>query len=106
MDRVRLGIIGTGNIAPLNVAGYLAHDRCDVVAVCDPRRDKARMAEAWGVPKVYDSLDSILADDEIDAVEILTPHVHAQRPRHRGGAGRQAHLGAEADRELGRRRAR
>src|SRR6185295_2541755 len=74
MDRVRLGIIGTGNIAPLNVAGYLAHDRCDVVAVCDPRREKAaRMAELWGVPKVYDSLDSILADDEIDAVEILTP---------------------------------
>ena len=50
MDRVRLGIIGTGNIAPLNVAGYLAHDRCDVVAVCDPRREKAaRMAELWGV---------------------------------------------------------
>jgi predicted dehydrogenase len=74
VDRVRLGIIGTGNIAPLNVAGYLAHDRCDVVAVCDPRREKAtRMAEAWGVPKVYDSIDAILADDEIDAVEILTP---------------------------------
>ena len=29
--------------------------------------------QLWGVPKVYDSLDAILADDEIDAVEILTP---------------------------------
>ena len=78
MDRVRLGIIGTGNIAPLNVAGYLAHDRCDVVAVCDPRLEKAtRMAAEWGVGKVYDSIDAILADDEIDAVEILTPtHMH------------------------------
>jgi predicted dehydrogenase len=74
VDRVRLGIIGTGNIAPLNVAGYLAHERCDVVALCDPRREKAtRMAELWGVPTVYDSLDAILADDSIDAVEILTP---------------------------------
>jgi predicted dehydrogenase len=74
VDRVRLGIIGTGNIAPLNVAGYLAHDRCNVVAVCDPRREKAmRMAGLWGVPKVYDSIDAVLADEEIDAVEILTP---------------------------------
>ena len=42
MDRVRMGIVGIGNIAPLNVAGYLDHDRCDVVALCDPREDKAR----------------------------------------------------------------
>ena len=53
MDRVRMGIIGVGNIAPLNVAGYLDHDRCDVVALCDPREDKAQaMAREWGVPTV------------------------------------------------------
>ena len=74
MDRVRLGIAGIGNIAQLNVRGYLAHDRCDVVALCDPREDKATaMARQWDVPKVYTELDRMLADDEIDAVEILTP---------------------------------
>ena len=74
MDRVRIGIVGTGNIAPMNVRGYLEHPRCDVVAVCDPRREKAeRMAAEWGVDRVYDSLAALLADDEIDAVEILTP---------------------------------
>ena len=74
MDRVRLGIAGIGNIAQLNVRGYLAHDRCDVVALCDPREDKATaMAREWNVPKVYTDLDRMLADDEIDAVEILTP---------------------------------
>jgi predicted dehydrogenase len=74
MDRVRMGIVGTGNIAPLNVAGYLAHPQCDIVAVCDAREDKARaMAEQWGVPKVYTDLDALLADDDLDAVEILTP---------------------------------
>lgn len=78
VERVRIGIVGIGNIAPLNVMGYLEHDRCDVVALCDPRLDKARaMADQWGVPKVYRSLDELLADDEIDAVEILTPtHMH------------------------------
>ncbi|HVV37014.1 MAG TPA: Gfo/Idh/MocA family oxidoreductase [Acidimicrobiales bacterium] len=78
MERVRLGVVGIGNIAPLNVAGYLEHPHCDVVALCDPREDKARaMAAQWNVAKVYTSLDALLADDEIDAVEILTPtHMH------------------------------
>lgn len=80
MDRVRIGIVGVGNIAPLNIAGYLEHDHCDVVAICDPREGKARkMAEQWGVPKVYTDLDALLADDDIDAVEILTPtHLHKE----------------------------
>jgi predicted dehydrogenase len=74
MDRVRMGIVGVGNIAQLNVRGYLAHKQCDVVALCDPREDKvADMARQWGVPKTYTDLDKLLADDEIDAVEILTP---------------------------------
>ena len=33
MNKVRLGIIGIGNIAPLNAAGYLEDERCDVVAL-------------------------------------------------------------------------
>ncbi|HXY91845.1 MAG TPA: Gfo/Idh/MocA family oxidoreductase [Acidimicrobiia bacterium] len=74
MDRVRIGIVGTGNIAQLNVRGYLQHPKCDVVAVCDPRLPVAEAAaRAWNVPKVYEHLDDLLADDEVDAVEILTP---------------------------------
>ncbi|HXW35048.1 MAG TPA: Gfo/Idh/MocA family oxidoreductase [Acidimicrobiales bacterium] len=77
-DRVRLAIVGAGNIAPLNARGYLHHDRCDVIAICDPLEDKARaLAESWGVPKVFSDLDKCLADPDIDAVEILTPtHLH------------------------------
>jgi len=74
MGRVRLGVVGVGNIAQLNVPGYLAHPRCDVVALCDPRRDRAEAAaKEWGIPRVYTDLDALLADDEVDAVEILTP---------------------------------
>ena len=80
MDRVRIGIVGVGNIAELNVPGYLEHERCDVVALCDPRQEKVEArAREWGVPKAYTSLDELLADDEIDAVEILTPtHLHKE----------------------------
>ncbi len=70
----RIGIVGAGNIASLNVAGYLGDARCDVVAVCDPRPGRAAAAAAyWGVPSAYTDLDALLADPEIDAVEILTP---------------------------------
>ncbi len=71
---IRIGVIGTGNIAPLNVAGYLEHPQCDVVAVCDTRRGKAQAAaDQWGAARVYTDLDELLADDDIDAVEICTP---------------------------------
>jgi predicted dehydrogenase len=74
MERVRVGVVGTGNIAPLNVAGYLQHPQCDVVAVCDTRLAKAQAAaDAWGAPRVCTELADLLADDDIDAVEICTP---------------------------------
>jgi predicted dehydrogenase len=78
MDRVRLGIVGAGNIAQLNVPGYIAHDSCDVIAVCDAHDGRAREASArWDIDRVYTDLDDLLADDDIDAVEILTPtHLH------------------------------
>ena len=77
-DRIRLGVVGAGNIAELNVAGYLEHDRCDVVAVCDTDKDIAGAAAAsWGASKVFTNIDDLLDDPGIDAVEILTPtHLH------------------------------
>jgi predicted dehydrogenase len=80
MDRVRLGVVGVGNIASLNVAGYLEHDRCDVVALCDPRPEALeRRSREWGVDRLYTRLDDLLADDEVDAVEVLTPtHLHKE----------------------------
>ena len=80
MDRVRIGIVGVGNIATLNVPGYLAHEQCDVVALCDPRPDVLeRRSHEWGVDRTYADLDALLADPEIDAVEILGPTpLHAE----------------------------
>ena len=33
--KLGLGVLGAGNIADMNVAGYLEHPDCDVLAVCD-----------------------------------------------------------------------
>ncbi|HLH27440.1 MAG TPA: Gfo/Idh/MocA family oxidoreductase, partial [Acidimicrobiales bacterium] len=72
--RPGIGVVGAGNIAGLNVHGYLVDPRCDVVAVCDPVAGRAaRAAAEWGGARVYTELDDLLADPSVDAVEVLTP---------------------------------
>ena len=75
MDRIRLAIVGCGNISFLNAPGYLQHPRCDVVALCDTEPGRAeRRAREWGItPRVYSDFKQVLEDGSIDAVELLTP---------------------------------
>src|SRR5438309_1472990 len=82
MDRVRLAIVGCGNIAQLNAPGYLEHPRCDVVALCDPVRQRAELrARQFGLtPRIYTDYKQVLDDDAVDAVELLTPtYLHAEQ---------------------------
>jgi myo-inositol 2-dehydrogenase/D-chiro-inositol 1-dehydrogenase len=76
----RLGIAGIGNVSSLNAPGCLEHPGCELLALCDPRLDKARPRPPSGMwPRVYGSFEELLADDDIDAVELLTPtHLHAE----------------------------
>src|SRR5262245_58960751 len=75
MDRVRLAIVGCGNISPLNAHGYLGHPHSDVVALCDADVARAeRRAREWGIaPKLYADYARVLDDPSVDAVELLTP---------------------------------
>jgi predicted dehydrogenase len=77
MDKIRVGILGAGNIAATNVKGYLEDPRCEVAAVCDANEEVGRRAAAdWGAT-YYADLDAMLRDDSLDAVEVLTPtHLH------------------------------
>jgi predicted dehydrogenase len=82
MDRVRLAVIGCGNICQLNVPGYLEHPRCDVVALCDTDKTRAdARARQWGItPRIYTDYTELLGDPEVDAVELLTPtYLHADQ---------------------------
>ena len=82
MDRLRLAIVGCGNISRLNAPGYLLHPRCEVVALCDARPERAkRRAAEWGIsPRLYSDLAQVLDDPGVDAVELLTPtYLHADQ---------------------------
>ena len=75
MDRLRLAIVGCRTIAPFNASGYLNHDLCDTTALYDPIAERAiRRATEWNIqPTIYESYQDVLADAEVDAVELLPP---------------------------------
>ena len=75
MGKLNIAIVGCGSISQLNAPGYLNNPQCDVVALCDPVIDRAvAKAEAWGInPKIYSEYSDLLNDDQVDAVELLTP---------------------------------
>jgi predicted dehydrogenase/putative sterol carrier protein len=75
MEKINVGIIGCGSIADLHYPGYRAHPSARIHAVCDAREEvAAQRARQWGDIKAYTDYRRMLADPEIDAVEILTPH--------------------------------
>ena len=67
-------MIGCGRIADLHVAAYAHNPEATLHAVCDadPQLVERRQQE-WGAPKRYTDYRELLADNEIDAVEIVTP---------------------------------
>jgi predicted dehydrogenase len=77
--RIGIGFLGAGRIADLQCLGYRDHPDAYIAAVCDVDADVARArAAAWGAPAAYTAVDALLADPDVDAIEILTPHhLHA-----------------------------
>ncbi len=81
-DSIGVAIVGCGRISDLHVMGYQGREDARIVAVCDTKRGRAReKGSAWGVDqaKVYTDYQKLLADPDIDVVELLVPHhLHAE----------------------------
>lgn len=80
---INVAIIGTGNISPNHINGYLEFkDRCKIVAMVDIYPEKAmEKAEKFGLKDVsiYSSYDELLQRNDIDLVSVCTPpYVHAE----------------------------
>jgi len=73
----RVAVIGTGNISPAHINGYLAfHGRCEIVALCDIVPDKCEQKKRdfnLSSAVVYDSHKTLLDRAEFDLVSICTP---------------------------------
>lgn len=75
MDKMKFVLVGCGRIATLHVAGYQNREDAVLWGVFDKNEQTAKQfAAEFGVPKVYDSYESVLADPEVTGVELLVPH--------------------------------
>ena len=73
--KVRVGLIGAGGIAGAHVKGYLANpDTTVLVAVADPVAENAQRRADLAGATTYSSYLDMLADADIDAVDICLPH--------------------------------
>ena len=96
MKNVRIGIIGTGGISAKHIGELLRCENAQITALCDIDGDaldrRARMA---GVPshKCYTDYRALIADPEVDAVEICTPNcLHAEMARAALAAGKPVNI--------------
>ncbi len=73
MNRVRVGIIGMGNIGKHHAQYLLAGQvkNCELVAVCSPSPTKL---ESYRPLKIYSDPMELIRSKELDAVLIATPH--------------------------------
>lgn len=72
MERVRVGIVGTGLSGRLHLNNYskLRGNKVDLVAVCSKDADLASVAKAYGIPDYYDDYRRILERKDIDMVDL------------------------------------
>ena len=87
--RLRVGIAGAGAISRFHLAGWRDTADIDLVAICDPDIDRARdKALEFGMPATHSDFAAMLAGEQLDAVDIITPvATHAPLTRLAADAG-------------------
>ncbi|PZE21735.1 Gfo/Idh/MocA family protein [Paenibacillus xerothermodurans] len=78
MNKIKVGIIGTGFIGPTHIEAVKRLGFVEVVGVAGRTRQSAeKTAAELGIPKAYDDHHQMLADPEIQVIHNCTPnHLH------------------------------
>jgi predicted dehydrogenase len=77
---LRIGLIGAGdNTRKKHIPGLRALESVELVAVCNRRRSSSEaVAKEYGISKVHERWEDVVADRSIDAIVIGTwPYLHA-----------------------------
>jgi predicted dehydrogenase len=73
--KIRWGVIGSGYIVNLWLAGAMQTPDTEVVAIASRTKSNAeKMAKKFSIPFVCDEVDELLNRDDIDIVYIAVPH--------------------------------
>lgn len=76
---MKVGMVGVGCISGIYLKNFKeTFKNVELVAVCDLIRERAEKAQKeYGIPKLYDTMEELFADPEIDIVLNLTrPYQH------------------------------
>ena len=94
MAKVRVGLIGAGQIAELHARAYADNPTGELYAVADIDPDAAEaLAGRWGAKRRFTDYREMLADPALDAVEILLPHhLHLEATEAALAAGKHVSL--------------
>jgi predicted dehydrogenase len=78
MKALKLGIIGTGGILRgAHMRGWTSSSDVEIVAFCDISEERAKaLADDYGVSRIYTDYRELLAQPDIDIVDICTPNVY------------------------------
>lgn len=75
MDKVKVGVIGTGFSAQSHVEALNRVPFVEVVAVASRSQAKAQtFADRWGIQKAYGNYEALLQDPAVEAVHNCTPN--------------------------------
>jgi len=73
MDKIRIGVIGTGSIAREHLSAYQKNPYVEIYALCDINAELlASRAAEFGVERTFTSCEEMLKLPEIDAVSVCT----------------------------------
>lgn len=90
--KLRVGVIGAGDISQYHLAAWRKLSAVDVVALCDLDAARARhRASAFAVPRTYTDAAAMFAAERLDAVDIATWR-ETHRPLARLAADRAVHV--------------
>ncbi len=73
-DKIKVAVVGVGNIAESHIHGYLNNPNVDLYAFCDIREERLNeMGKKYGVTRLYTDEETMLKElPEIDAVSVCT----------------------------------
>jgi predicted dehydrogenase len=77
MDKIKVGVIGTGSIAQVAHLPILSKmDEVELVAICDTDDTKiSGISEKFNITRWYSLIDNMIKNEKLDAVHICTPSV-------------------------------
>jgi len=104
-NKLRIAMIGAAGkvAAPCHLNALQNIDRVNLCALCDSDKDRLDVvSQQHSVKKVYTNFESVLADNEIDAVDIVVPpFLHADMAIATAQAGKHIYVEKPMSRSVG-----